>query len=329
MAVRVRTGARLHLGFQNLSLARERLYGGLGVALAAPETVVTAEPATGVECGHADARDFTRTVVEQLDLPGARVAVESALPRHVGLGSGTQLACAVITAVGRAHDREPDVRSLAPTLGRGGRSGVGVATFEGGGFVMDAGHPAERFTSDRPARGTWAVPPVAVRRPVPAGWRFLLVRPEVTPGRSDESEDASMRTVVQSAAPDIADEVAGVIVGQLLPALAADDAATFGRGAEAVGRFNGAWYAGEQGGVYRPPVGEIVDALGESSAIYGAGQSSWGPTVYAVTDAENADDARTAGEAALAAADKRGTVQVTTARNVGASVEDDVEEPVP
>ena len=39
----VETGARLHFGFQNLSLAHERLYGGIGVALAEPRLIVEAQ----------------------------------------------------------------------------------------------------------------------------------------------------------------------------------------------------------------------------------------------------------------------------------------------
>src|SRR6056297_2859413 len=163
---RVAAGARLHFGFQNLSLAHQRLYGSLGVALDSPEAEVIADPAETVRCSHDDAREYVRRAVELLDVPGADVTVERTLPRHVGLGSGTQLALAVLAAVARASDRAARVRERAPALGRGGRSGVGVAAFEGGGFVLDAGHPTERFTTERPARGEWRVPAVAARHAV-------------------------------------------------------------------------------------------------------------------------------------------------------------------
>jgi beta-ribofuranosylaminobenzene 5'-phosphate synthase len=54
--------------------------------------------------------------------------------------------------------------------------------------------------------------------------------------------------------------------------------------------------------------------------VFGAGQSSWGPAVYGVTDATNADAAREAGEAALAAADVDGAVRLVRGRNRGARV---------
>ncbi|TKX66168.1 GHMP kinase, partial [Halorubrum sp. GN11GM_10-3_MGM] len=172
---RASAGARLHFGFCNLSLSHERLYGALGVGLAAPRVVVDAEPAaevtvtgptgsTSASEGDAvrdDAREYAAAAVDLLGVDGARVAVRESLPRHAGLGSGTQLAAATLAAVATAHDLPARVRERAPALGRGGRSGIGVATFEAGGFVLDAGHPTARFTTDRPADGEWTVPPVA------------------------------------------------------------------------------------------------------------------------------------------------------------------------
>ena len=319
--VSVTTGARIHVGFLNLSLAHDRLYGGIGLGLDRPRTVVTAAPADGIECDHPVARDYVSRAVDRLGVPGAAVTVDAALPRHAGLGSGTQLAGAVLAAVGRAHGLEPDVRALAPALGRGGRSGVGVATFEAGGFVIDAGHPTEQFTPDRPADGAWDVPEVAVRRDLPDAWRFLVVIPDTERGRSGDTEEESIRSVVERADPGTADRVAGAVTRRLLPAVAAGSHERFGAAIRSIGRLNGTWYADEQGGVYRPPAGEIVAALDDDPACHGVGQSSWGPCVYAVTHADRVDAARAAGHAALDDAGVTGTVLVTTARNRGADVE--------
>jgi beta-ribofuranosylaminobenzene 5'-phosphate synthase len=326
--VRVSTGARVHFGFLNLSLAHDRLYGSVGVSIDEPRTVVVAEPAEYVECSASServgsvGRQYAERAVDVLDVPGASVRVESAAPRHVGLGSGTQLALSILAAVARAHGRDPDVRDLAPELGRGGRSGIGVGAFERGGFLLDAGHPAERFTSERPAHGEWTVPSIAARDDVPEHWRFLLVVPDVDPGRDGDAEDESMRSVIERAEPDVADRISGVVTRRLLPAAADGDAAGFGRAVATIGRLNGAWYADEQGGVYRSPVDGLVDALDAEPACHGAGQSSWGPCVYAVTDADRAEAARTAGRAALDDAGLDGDVLLASGRNDGADVRD-------
>jgi len=319
-SVTVESGARLHFGFANLSLAHERLYGAVGVALDAPRVRLRVAPAPVVETDHDAVRGYAERARDLLGVDGARVAVESELPRHMGLGSGTQLALATLAGVAGAHGRDPAVRERAPALGRGGRSGVGVATFEDGGFVLDAGHPTGRFTTDRPADGDWRVPAVAARHRVPDDWRFLLVVPDADPGRAGDAEDSAIRRAVEDADPAVADRVAGAIQRRLLPAIAEESAERFGAAVEEIGRLNGAWFADEQGGVYRPPVGDIVAEVGDDPAVYGAGQSSWGPAVYGVTDAARADAAREAGVDALAAAGVDGEVRVVRPRNRGAEL---------
>jgi beta-ribofuranosylaminobenzene 5'-phosphate synthase len=319
---RVSVGGRIHFGFQNLSLAHDRLYGGIGVALDSPRLVVEAERSETVDCGDPDAASYVERAVEVLDVPGARVTIPESLPRHVGLGSGTRLALAILVAVARAYDRTADVRALAPELGRGGRSGVGVATFETGGLVVDAGHPTTLFTSAAPEEGEWSVPPVLARHDVPEEWRFLLVTPEAEPGVSGAPEERRIRAVVERADPGIADDVALALTRELLPAVAVGDHEAFGEAVDRLSRLNGAWYADEQGGVYRPPAGELVEELHAIPGISGAGQSSWGPTVYGITHESVADRAAAGARDALDDIGHDGTVQVVAADNEGARIED-------
>ncbi|WP_276258670.1 beta-ribofuranosylaminobenzene 5'-phosphate synthase family protein [Haloglomus litoreum] len=331
MRATVSTGARLHVGFANLSLAHERLYGGVGLALAEPRVRLSATPAETVTCHAADAavdepdvacvREYATAVCDLLGVPGAELAVEATLPRHVGLGSGTATALATLAAVARAHGEDVRSRERAPALGRGGRSGVGVAAFEQGGFVVDAGHPTERFTTRPPAQGNWTVPTVLARHALPADWRVVLALPDAEQGRHGSDEDDSMGAVVESADPSVADDLAALTVRRLLPAAAEGRLGAFGDAIAEFGRLNGAWYADEQGGVYRPPAGQVVEELRESPAVAGVGQSSWGPAVYALTDADRAGTARRAAHAALDAAESDGDVLITRPRNEGATIE--------
>ncbi|MFB6233394.1 MAG: beta-ribofuranosylaminobenzene 5'-phosphate synthase family protein [Haloarculaceae archaeon] len=315
----VETGARLHFGFQNLALAHDRLYGGVGLALSEPRVVIEANPAASVQCDDPDAREFARAVVDLLDVEGAEVTVHERFDRHVGLGSGTQFALSCLVAIAGAYDRTVDPRAFAPDLGRGGRSGVGVAAFERGGFVVDAGHPTEQFTSAPPERGDWSVPAPLSRHDVPEDWRFVLVTPNVPQGMSGTPEEQSMRAVVERADPTVADEMATLLLRRVLPALAEGDVSAFGRAIARLGRLNGAWYADEQGGVYRPPAGRVIERLSDSPAVYGAGQSSWGPTVYALTRADDLQEATAAGRDALDTIGTDGTVRSAAPQNSGAS----------
>lgn len=288
MEVRVEATARLHFGFSNLSLSRKRLYGGLGVSLDRPCTVVEARPSSDVEVdGDEIVADYVRKSVELLGVGGAELVVKEEIPRHVGLGSGTQLALAVLMAVGEAHDLDPDPRRHAPFLGRGGRSGAGVALFEDGGFVLDCGHPSELFTRDTPEMGEWSVPPVATRHSLPPEWRFVVVVPEGR-GRSGEQEDEGIRRVVTGADSSVTDSVRDAIFDSVLPGIASGDLELFSEGVERVGRLNGVWFSGIQGGVYREESRELLEAIRPYAV--GVGQSSWGPAVYGLTVEEGVDE---------------------------------------
>jgi len=317
--VRVAVGGRLHFGFRNLALARERLYGGVGLALDAPRVVVEAEPA-GSLLADGPLETAAERSVALLGVDGARVRLVEGLPRHVGLGSGTQHALATYAAVAAAHGREPRVREHAPELGRGGRSGVGVATFESGGFVVDGGHPSARFTSRPPDRGEWTVPPVVARHELPREWAFVLAVPDAVRGRSGDGEAQAMQGAVERADASVADELGELLLSRVLPAAAEGDRTAFGRGLAAFGRLNGTWYTDVQGGVYRPPAGEVIDHLGDG-AVVGAGQSSWGPAVWGLTADGRAEEACRAARAALEAAGVEGEVLLARPRNEGATVE--------
>ena len=308
---RVETGPRLHFGFRNLSLERARLYGAIGVAIDRPRLRVTARPAPGAT---ADPMGVCAT----LGIDGVATAIERPLPLHVGLGSGTQTALALATAASHAAGDPVDVRAVAPQLGRGGRSGIGVAAFEAGGLIVDAGQPTAAFTAEVPRSGTWTVPAVTQRASVPASWRFVLVRPRVRPGRSGDEEEATMRAVIEAADAAPAAAIDAVIDEQLLPALAGGDLAGFGAALAAIDRHNGRWYTAVQGGTHRAALAGLVDALAAAPGCAGAGQSSWGPTVYALTDHTAAPAVAEAAEAALAARGLAGTVTVAAARETGA-----------
>ncbi len=319
--VSVSAGGRLHVGFQNLSLARRRLYGGIGIGLAQPRVTVTARPADEIVVADPVARRYASRAVDLLEgVSGVELTVTEQLPRHVGFGSGTQLALSVLAATAEVYGREPRVRERAPALERGGRSGVGVGTFEGGGFVVDAGHPTDRFTTTPPADGDWTVPAVVARHGLPSDWRFVVVVPDAAPGRSGADEDESMRAVIERADPAVADEIAGIVTRRLLPAAADGRLEAFGEAIGAIGRKNGSWYADAQGGLFRPPAGVLVEELSACPVCSGVGQSSWGPLVYGVTDREHAEEARAAAERILDDTGIAGEVLVTEAAASGARV---------
>ncbi len=272
-AVTISCGGRLHLGFLDLNGGLGRRFGSLGMALDAPRTrlVLRRSADHGVHGPEATrAALYLRTMVDALGLPGAHaLLMEEAMPAHSGLGSGTQLALAVATALRRLHGLAADPRGDAALLGRGARSGIGIALFTDGGVVLDGGRGA-----------TDAPPPLLARLPVPPDWRVLLLLDPARQGISGATERGAF-AALPAMAPAQAGELCRLVVMQALPALADHDLAEFGAAVTRMQRIVGDYFAPAQGGRFTSPaVAAALDLLAGWGA-HGVGQSSWGPTGFA------------------------------------------------
>ncbi|MFS8038728.1 beta-ribofuranosylaminobenzene 5'-phosphate synthase family protein [Xanthobacter sp. AM11] len=278
-ALRIRAPARLHLGFLDLGGALGRRFGSLGLTLDRPATQVTiaragTDSATGPDAGRAArARDAVRAALG-IDAAFA-ITVDDALPAHGGLGSGTQLAVAVGVGVARLAGHALTVRQVAGLLGRGRRSAIGMEAFEAGGAILDGGKALDGPDADAP-------PPLLARLPVPEEWRVLLVFDTAREGLSGSAEVEAMASLPPF--PEaLAAHLCHLMLLRALPALAMGDAAVFGEVVGAWQRVLGDHYAAAQGGA-RFLSAQVAQAVAfiEAEGIGGVGQSSWGPTGFAI-----------------------------------------------
>ena len=276
--VEIETPARLHLGFIDLHGGLGRRFGGLGVALAEPGLALACRRAPEFSAAGPDgeaALQYVRRLLSAYDFPDAvRVEVRRAIPRHAGLGSGTQLALAAGTAAARLFGLELAPRELALRLGRGARSGIGLGAFMHGGFLVDGG------------RGADGPPPIIARHAFPAHWRIvLLLAPREAEGLSGRAEREAFRGLPEFPAA-VAARLARATLLQVLPALVEADLPAFARGVGELQRAVGDHFAPAQGGRYAHPA--VRRALGhaEGRGFAGVGQSSWGPTGFVLADSE-------------------------------------------
>jgi beta-ribofuranosylaminobenzene 5'-phosphate synthase len=281
-SVRVEAPARLHLGMLDVVGAGARRFGGLGVAVSRPATVVeasTSDELTAEGPDAARALAAARRCREALRLengpPAAHIRVIEAIPAHVGLGSGTKLALAVTVAVARLAGQTPEPLAIARAAGRGARSAVGLWTFLDGGLVVEGGV----------RRGVERAAPLLARHPMPDDWRCVLAIPDAEPGLSGQAEEHAFARLRPDAAR--AALVAQLVLTSLLPGLAEGDLAEFGAALTEVQRLVGESFAPVQGGIFHPRADALVAALLSFGAA-GAGQSSWGPAVYGIVGGEEA-----------------------------------------
>jgi beta-ribofuranosylaminobenzene 5'-phosphate synthase len=278
-SVRVEAPARLHMGMLDVAGDRARRFGGFGVALSRPATVVEATASSDITAEGPDAERALAVAErcrEALGLTGgARVRVLEAIPAHAGLGSGTKLALAVTAALAALAGETPEPSALARAAGRGARSAVGLWTFVLGGLVVEGG---VRPGVDQPA-------PLLARHALPDEWRCVLAIPDAEPGLSGLAEEEAFSQLRPD--PDRAALIAQLVLTSLLPGLAERDLTEFGAALTRVQQLVGESFASVQGGVFHPRAGALVDALLRLGAA-GAGQSSWGPAVYGVVGGEQA-----------------------------------------
>lgn len=320
--VAVEAPARLHLGLIDLHGGLGRVDGGIGVTLMAPTLVLEAERRAtltvsgGGEEVQAKVRDAAGRVLDHLGLRGgAAIRIRRSIPRHVGLGSGTQTALAAGMAVSRLYSAGLTARELAPVVGRGGTSGIGTAAFESGGLVLDGGHsfgPSGEKQEFRPSAASAGVPPapVTARLPFPGDWRIVLAIPHRAPRVGGEREVDHFR----EHCPIPLDEVRQVcheVVMRLLPGVAGHDLDLF---ASAVNELQMLGFKRVEVGLQKPVIQDLIAGLREAGAAC-AGLSSFGPTVYAVTDG---DPARIVCAAEALLTDGGGDIIVTGGRNYGA-----------
>lgn len=310
--LKITTPSRLHLTLIDLNASIGRVDGGVGITLDEPVISIKAEKSDNIEITgkseHADRmRNSARTLLPEGE--GILISIERDYPSHIGLGSGTQAALASAMAVNKIYNMGLSVYELAIKVGRGGTSGIGVAAFENGGFIIDGGHKFSEKKAFLPSAASKLPPaPVLLREDFP-DWDIVVAVPE--------QKGASLKNEVnifQKECPVPLKEVeklSHIILMQLLPALVEEDIVTFG---ESINKIQEIGFKKKE--VELQPVSfRLMQALREEGA-YGAGMSSFGPAVYAF--GEDAGNLKKIAEEFLG---EKGMVFITKARNEGARIE--------
>ncbi len=306
--VRVEAPARLHFGFLDLHGGLGRRFGSIGLAIDAPSLALTARRATRPTVTGPES-DRVRGYVEAAAAHLGRgedvaVTVERVIPAHAGFGSGTQLALAVAAAMARLNGEPFAAEAFAATLDRGNRSGVGLCAFTEGGLIVDGGRGADG-----------GPPPVIARLPYPEAWRIVLILDPSMAGVHGTREVEAFRDLPRFPEAQAA-EICRIALMQVLPAVALAEPQGFGAGITRIQTLIGDHFAPHQGGRYASAA--VAEALASVAArgVAGYGQSSWGPTGFALVPSEA--EAR----ALVADLDRGGPLRFVIARgrNGGASV---------
>ncbi|MCD6506171.1 hypothetical protein J7M22_06055 [Candidatus Poribacteria bacterium] len=284
----VRTPSRLHFALMDLNGSLGRIDGSVGVALERPGFRIRLRRRVhGLSIEGDKAPPFADRIahianmmMERFDLGGLEVIVEEIIPPHWGLGSGTQISLALAHGIARLYGVELS-REEAPVLvGRGGTSGIGVAAFYEGGFILDGGHrfPDQKssYLPSSASKGT-PPPPVILRRDFPDEWKLLIVIP---PGRHvSGDEEVKLFTSLCPVPLCEVEKLSHIILMEMLPALIERDLDRFG---DSIDRIQEVGWKRIEVEAQEEVVRETMRFLKREGAL-GVGLSSWGPTLYAVS----------------------------------------------
>jgi beta-ribofuranosylaminobenzene 5'-phosphate synthase len=276
--VSVHTSARLHMGFFDLNGLEGRRFGSIGLAIQSPQTSMLLEADTQIKIeGTTSPRveEIARLILQAQGIPtGIKVRLNKQIPEHSGLGSGTQLSLAIGMGISKLYDLDLSTQDIARMTNRCGRSGIGLGTFNQGGLIVDGGRSDVSI-----------VPPVIARLPFPDEWPILLMFDQAQQGLHGAAEKSAFAALAPMSSSQT-NEVCYQVLMQALPCLVEKDLTGFGHAISFIQATTGDYFAPIQGGRYlSKEVTHIIDWLA-MKGLNCAGQTSWGPTGFAVLPSE-------------------------------------------
>jgi beta-RFAP synthase len=325
--VEVRAPGRLHLGFLDPAGTLGRRFGSLGLVVDGFETSIelVASPINDVSASAGAARREVDRAASHLaalrrltgrDTP-LHLHLHQVLPAHAGLGSGTQLALAVGRAFAQWHYLDLPLTTLAQWLGRGLRSGIGIGGFERGGLLVDGGPGANGQAA-----------PVLCHVALPEAWRVIVVMDSSRQGLSGADE----RTALAGLPPmpmAVAADICHQVLMRVLPGAACGDFTPFADGITQIQAQLGSHFAAAQSGdaFTSAAVGRLIRWIGQASregegSGAAIGQSSWGPTGFAILPDQAQAEALVASARSAGQVSPELQIHVVAARNRGAALSD-------
>jgi beta-RFAP synthase len=298
---KIQGGSRLHFGLFSTRRETEsggtRIYGGLGMMLDSPGWEICGESSTNWSV-EGDGQDrfqelLARLATSVLGLSPVAFQIKRSLPAHLGLGSGTQMALG-LARLALFLSGKPDheignsldlVAKLCQLTGRGLRSAIGSHGFVHGGFLVDVGHKS--FENENKTDAVQDVGQLLARLDFPPNWPVVVCRRNDHAGLSGTREKKVFETLNRPNQPNLEsirrDRLCRLALLGVLPSLKDRDWKGFG---ESLGDFNrlaGEPFALWQGGDHLEGT-EGWLGFCRNNGIAGVGQSSWGPSLFAVCE---------------------------------------------
>lgn len=294
---RIRTPSRLHFTLIDMNGEIGRVDGGLGVSLQHPsvEFDFRWNERTIVRGGQTNEQDLVTMELAACSHvlrvePKIEIIIRQMIPPHQGLGSGTQLKLALLSALCRQFGLDYSLSDLVAKSTRGGTSGIGVNAFHTGGFLLDGGHSVDsQKKSFAPSRYATEAgqPPLLLRYEFPTHWGIVLFIPKCLHGLSGRDELEFMRSHTPIPISEV-QSASHVILMRLLPAICEVDLEAFGSSVDKLQETG--WKRRHWNRPDLRPLELVRSAFRETIGITGCGLSSTGATIFGFFDTTKLSD---------------------------------------
>lgn len=278
----IKTPARLHLGIIDLSNSLNRRFGSLGIGINNGYKInITKNSETSIKTKNSKNLENAKKVIKTFNkkfntTQNIKIEIQDSIPRHVGLGSTTQLKLGIGMGINKILKLGLSVEKIARTLGRGNYNSVGTYVFKNGGFILDGGF--ESFSSPD-------LPPLLFREKIPKEWGFIIALPKGK-GLNEVQEKPILKK--HRVKKEIAEKMSHRIILGLLPNLKERNISKFGSELNKIQDLVGESFSNFQNGKFHKSSAKLVKFL--RNKTFGSGQSSWGPGVYGIVKKSRSKD---------------------------------------
>ncbi|MCC7554167.1 MAG: hypothetical protein KO202_06755 [Methanobacteriaceae archaeon] len=295
----IKTPSRLHFGLIDLNGSYGRTDGGIGLTIKKPNFELFGEETEKdiiidfdesltderikEECVN-KINSAAEKTIDHFNLDnGFYFKVENAYFPHAGFGSGTQIGLATSKMISEFSGKSTSSIELGKIVGRGGTSGIGIFSFDKGGFILDGGHSLKEKGTFLPSSASKTNPPQLIARyDFPEEWDILIAIPKVQSSVSGKKEI----NIFQDYCPIVKNEVeklSHVILMNLIPFLLEKDIESFGKSIDLIQTIG---FKKVEVNLQEDKVKNLMNKIRDFGG-YGVGMSSFGPTIFSVYDKTN------------------------------------------
>jgi len=270
----ITTPSRIHLGFYGINNNYGYTYGSLGLAVNYLPTCISISKA----------KKFNTNVPKKIIDPIIKfiklkkisnkftINILENTPKHVGLGSGSQIALSIGKAISSFFDLNMTLSEIADIFKRGTRSGIGIGTFNRGGFIVDC------------CKKEGLHPEILFHSKFPNNWRVILLHDNNFQGSFGNKESKFFKKEISDSYDS---NLSHIVIRGIIPSIIYKDFSNFSKNITEFQQITSKLYKEKQSDMFlSPQISKIMKYIKGFDDI-GIGQSSWGPMSYIFVESQS------------------------------------------